>query len=172
MARNVAIKRSKPLVGRVQPRIKPPTPAISSVNSYIQTAEDIGLELMEWQKIAARYIEARGPDKRLLFRECAIIVSRQNGKTTLLLPLIVKRLLEGRRIMHTAQDRSLPREVFDRVADILFADHTRPVPVAERTTDEAALRQRSGGDPPHQRRRSTPSSPRPGAVPAVRPATS
>ena len=34
-------------------------------------------------------------------------------------PLIVKRLREGRRIVHTAQNRELPRGVFGMVADVM-----------------------------------------------------
>lgn len=84
---------------------------------------------MDWQKRAARYAEARGKDGRYLFREVAVIVARQNGKSELLVPLIVKRLLEGRRIMHTAQDRKLPLEVFFRVADMMWNQHADLFPL-------------------------------------------
>jgi hypothetical protein len=84
---------------------------------------------MPWQETAARYAEATGRDGRHLYREVAWIVARQNGKTAPLVPLIVKRLREGRRMMHTAQDRSLPRSVHEEVADTLvehFADELAP----------------------------------------------
>ena len=67
---------------------------------------------MPWQREAAKYLTSDA-------REVAVIVARQNGKTTLLIPLILQRLLQGQRIMHTAQDRVLPREVFVEVAELL-----------------------------------------------------
>lgn len=74
---------------------------------------------MPWQVTALRYMTALGRDGTWLYPEFASIVSRQNGKTTLLVPVIVKRLREGRRMMHTAQNRELPREVFGMVADVM-----------------------------------------------------
>ena len=78
---------------------------------------------MPWQEMACTYIEARGPDDKWLYPEVCEVVSRQNGKTEKLVAHIVRRLLMGRRIMHTAQNRELPREVFGRVADIMMAKH-------------------------------------------------
>ena len=83
-----------------------------------------GIDLMPWQLNAATYIEAVGRADRWHWPEVAIVVSRQNGKTELLIPHIIRRLLAGRRVMHTAQNRELPREVFGRVADIM-EDHYR-----------------------------------------------
>lgn len=122
------VPRSEPK-GHAHPRIAPPVPARSDIAAFRQTAADIGIDLMPWQDSAGRYLEALGSDGRHLYREVGIIVSRQNGKTELLLPLIVKRLLEGRRIMHTAQDRSLPREVFYRVAEFMWNEHPELFPL-------------------------------------------
>lgn len=108
---------ARKLVGHPKPRIAPPLPARSGVAVYEQTAKDIGIELMPWQKTAGRYIEALGPKDRRLFQEVAVVVARQNGKTTLLRPLIVSRLRAGKRIMHTAQNRELPREIFRGVVE-------------------------------------------------------
>ena len=107
----------KKLIGRAKPRLAPPTPARSNAEKYEQSAKDIGIDLMPWQRVAGRYIEAVGPKDRLLYREVAVVVARQNGKTTLLRPLIVGRLRAGRRIMHTAQNRELPREIFHEVVE-------------------------------------------------------
>lgn len=57
--------------------------------------------------------------RRWLYPTFAEVVARQNGKSELLVPRIVRGLRQGERIMHTAQDRALPREVFERVADIV-----------------------------------------------------
>ena len=112
------------LLGKAKPRISPPVPARSDLAGFKTTADSVDIDLMPWQETVARYLEAEAADGRHLYREVAIVVSRQNGKTTLLVPLIVKRLREGQRIMHTAQDRALPREVFGLVADILSQDMT------------------------------------------------
>src|SRR5690349_14413610 len=91
--------RRKPQVGSPRPRVAPPTPARTAVKGFIATAESIGLDLWPWQREAARYLTALGQGDRWLYREVAVIVARQNGKTELLLPLIVQRLLEGKRVM-------------------------------------------------------------------------
>lgn len=112
------------LFGQPKPRLAPPTPARSDLKGFRAVAADLGIDLMPWQETAARYLEAQAPGRRHLYGEVAIVVARQNGKTTELIPLIVKRLRAGRRIMHTAQNRELPREVFAEVADILGTDDT------------------------------------------------
>jgi hypothetical protein len=119
----LAERSARPLTGHAKPRISPPVPARSDVVPFREFSSTIGITLRPWQETAARYLTARAGD-RWLFREVAIIVARQNGKTTLLVPLIVRRLLDGHRIMHTAQNRELPREVFGMVADIML-DHYR-----------------------------------------------
>lgn len=120
---------ARPPKGQAKPRLAPPTPARTDVAGFRTEAEKLGIDLMPWQETVARYLEAQAPDGRHLYREVAIIVARQNGKTELLVPLIVKRLVEGRRIMHTAQDRSLPREVFYRVADVMWEHHADLFPL-------------------------------------------
>jgi hypothetical protein len=110
-------------LGKAKPRLAPPTPARSDLAVFRETAANVGIDLMPWQETAARYLEAQASDGRHLYREVAIVVSRQNGKTELLVPLIVGRLRQGRRIMHTAQDRDEPREVFYRVADIMWSHY-------------------------------------------------
>jgi hypothetical protein len=52
-----------------------------------------------------------------LYPELAAIVSRQNGKTTLLLPRILMELKNKGRILHTAQDRVMPRLTWEELAD-------------------------------------------------------
>src|SRR5512139_1081217 len=88
--------------GRPKARLLPPTPARSQVRDFEATARAIGIELMPWQVTAARYLTALGPGSTWLYPEVALIVARQNGKTTMLVPLIVSRLLAGQRVMHTA----------------------------------------------------------------------
>jgi hypothetical protein len=73
---------------------------------------------MPHQRIAALYFNAtrRG---RWLYPEVADIEPRQNGKSSKLVPLIVSRLVAGSKVMHTAQNRALPREVFLEVANVM-----------------------------------------------------
>lgn len=87
----------------------------------------MGITLIPWQELAARYTEATGP-RGHLYREVAWIVARQNGKTKTLLPLIHKRLMAGRRMMHSAQDRYIPREVFTVLADHFYDAHPELFP--------------------------------------------
>lgn len=115
--------------GRAKPRLAPPLPARSDLAGFRNTAVELAISLMEWQETVARYLEAQDADGNHLYREVAIIVARQNGKTELLVPLIVKRLVAGKRIMHTAQDRSLPREVFYRVADVMWEHYSHLFPL-------------------------------------------
>jgi hypothetical protein len=109
--------------GRTHPRIGPPVPARTALAGFEAAATDLGFTLLPWQREAARYLTALGVKDRLLYREIAIVVARQSGKTFLLAPLIVSRLRAGGRIMHTAQNRVLPREVFDIVADHMTSHH-------------------------------------------------
>lgn len=111
------------LYGRATPRVAPPLPLRTGIDDFRATATTCGIALFPWQESAGRYLTALGPAERWLYREVALIVARQNGKTRLLIPLIVSRLLVGRRIMHTAQNRELPREVFGEVADVMWRDH-------------------------------------------------
>ena len=107
--------------GIAKPRIAPPTPARSLLAEYEATAADLGISLMPWQRIAARYMTAT-VGKSWRWRSVCIVVARQNGKTELLLPRIVMGLRQGRRILHTAHNRMLPRDTFLRLASALNGD--------------------------------------------------
>jgi len=116
-----AAPRGRPLVGHPKPRIAPPTPPRTKRSEavyaeFLRAAEDLGIDLMDWQRVAARYLYAMGPGDRWLYPEFAALVARQNGKTTLLLPHILTRMRMGRRVLHTAQNREIPRETFELLA--------------------------------------------------------
>lgn len=109
----------RPRYGVQQPRIAPPMPPESEpYRELVAAAKDSGIRLLPWQLIAARYAMAT-KGKRWLWPTFAELVARQNGKSELLVPRIMRGLRVGERIVHTAQDRSLPREVFERVADLV-----------------------------------------------------
>ena len=134
------------LLGHPTPRIAPPLPARSALAAYEEAAKSIGIDLMPWQRTTGRYIHALGADDRWLYQEVPVVVARQNGKTTLLRPLIVGRLRAGRRIMHTAQNRELPREIFRLVAEDMesrFPDELKGKPRFANGQEE--IRTRNGG---------------------------
>jgi hypothetical protein len=141
-----AARRATSVVfGSATPRIAPPVPARSRWKEFSAFSADLGWKLRPWQDTAARYLTAEARDQ-WLYREVAIIVARQNGKTTILVPLIVSRLLAGQRIMHTAQNRELPREVHMMVADLIsdkFSDQLRSRPRFANGQEE--IRLRNGG---------------------------
>jgi phage terminase large subunit-like protein len=109
------------LVGSASPRIAPPRPLRHGLIEYRAGSASLDIDPMPWQDTAASYITALGPDDKWLYREVAVVVGRQNGKTTLTKPLIVARLKAGRHIMHIAQVRELPRIMFEAIADALEA---------------------------------------------------
>lgn len=109
--------------GSPTPRIGPPRPLRSDIDGFRREAECLGIDLFPWQDLVGWYLNAIDAHGRYLYPEVADVVSRQNGKTEILVPHICDRLLKGRRIMHTAQNRELPREVFGRVADHMYAKH-------------------------------------------------
>jgi hypothetical protein len=116
-------KAPERIKGHAKPRIAPPRPAHSDLAAVREAAECMGITLLEWQEMAALYLEATGADGRHLYREVAEIAARQNGKTELYLPVIHKRIVQGRRMMHTAQDRYGPREIHARLADHFSEKH-------------------------------------------------
>lgn len=123
----MALARRSPtpvVLGRPTPRIAPPIPARSDIAALREVATELGIDFMPWQETSGRYTEALAADDRHLYQEVCEVASRQNGKTEKIVPTIVKRLRAGRRIVHTAQNRDLPREVFARVADIMSQDMT------------------------------------------------
>lgn len=108
----------KPILGSPTPRIAPPAPLHHGEKGLVELAERMGQPLWPWQQRAARYLTATAGE-RWLYPECAVIVARQNGKTTILDTLIVDRMVAGYRVMHTAQNRSLPIDTHERLASLL-----------------------------------------------------
>lgn len=119
------------LVGSPLPRIAPPQPVRHGEKHLTEFAKGLGISFYPWQRTLARYLTAVGPDGGWLYGEVAGIVGRQNGKTEMLVPLIVSRMVDPEqpaRIMHTAQNAKIPREVHERVADLLLAKYPRLLP--------------------------------------------
>jgi hypothetical protein len=127
MAVTARARRSAPK-GHDKPRIAPPVPLHHGATAYRELASGVGIELYPWQEHAAKYLTATGPNGRWLYKEVAIIVARQNGKTKLLIPLILQRLLDGQKVMHTAQNAKLPREVHEELATLLQEHYPNELP--------------------------------------------
>ena len=103
------------LMGVQHPRSTPPEPAVTKMDALRKIATEVGIKFIPAQDLACRYLTAVDPDG-WLYREVAIIMSRRNGKTELLVPRIMMDLRSGKKVLHTAQNRTLPRRVFMRVA--------------------------------------------------------
>lgn len=116
-----AVHRPAKVVGIVEPRLAPPVPATSRIDAYRAAAKQLGITLMGWQTISARFMTATNA-KRSKYQEVCVVVARQNGKTTLLLPFILMHLRLGHRLLHTAQNRSIPRDTFLELAWKLNGD--------------------------------------------------
>lgn len=114
----VPASRPKRAKAAPPPQLAPPVPLKGDLVAFVAAAAIAGIELMPWQLLTGRYMTATA-SRGWLYPEIGIIVPRQNGKTTLLLPRIIAGLLAGEKIMHTAQNREFPREIYGRVADIL-----------------------------------------------------
>lgn len=84
-------------------------------------AEVIGRPLLPWQSYAFDVGLEVGPDGRWAFPDVGIAVARQNGKTGGLanIRILTGLLLWGERILHSAQNRDLPRESFLEIAETL-----------------------------------------------------
>lgn len=119
---------SPKLLGHAKPRLAPPLPARSQWREFRDLAKELGITLYPWQETAARYLTALGPEDRWLYPEIAIIVGRQNGKTELLKPTIIRRLLNGERVMHTAQNAKLPRDIHEEIATLLLEHYPERLP--------------------------------------------
>lgn len=120
--------RHSQLVGNAKPRLGPPLPARSAYRKVVDRAEEIGQPLRPWQVNATRYITALAPEIGWLYPEVAVLASRQNGKTTIMRPLIIERLIDGMRIAHAAQDLKLPREMHEELATIIDEQYRELLP--------------------------------------------
>lgn len=111
--------RALPKFGSAKPRLAPPTPLRSDVKGFQAEAKALGIVMMPWQLVVARFIEARTKQGTRLYPEICVEVSRQNGKTTIAKPLITRALRDGKRVLHIADKRELPRQMHSMVANAL-----------------------------------------------------
>ena len=125
----MAAPRAATMLGSPSPRLGPPMPARSDYQPLLERAEALGQPLWPWQSTACRYIAARAPaDVGWLYPEVAVLAARQNGKTSIMRPLVVERLLDGHKIVHAAQDLKLPREMHEELATIFDEQYREFLP--------------------------------------------
>jgi phage terminase large subunit-like protein len=109
-------------------------------------AQTVGVPLLPWQSYALDVGLERTP-RGWAYRDVAVAVARQNGKTRGILRtrILTGILLWGERILHSAQNRDLPRETFLEVAEILEARFPRRLAGRPRRANgQEAIRMRNG----------------------------
>lgn len=116
--------------------------------AVVETLADVlGVPLLDWQRYLFRV--ALEVDEAGLWRypDVGIAVSRQNGKTrALFLRIIVGLLVFGERVLHSAQNRDLPRDLFLEIAAVLenhFASEISDGP--RRANGQESVTLRNGG---------------------------
>jgi hypothetical protein len=134
---------NKPHKGHPRPRISPPIPARTTVSEYKATAAAMGIALFPWQETVGRYLYAVGPKDVWQYPEVAALVARQNGKTELIVPHIIRRLQMGRRVLHAAQTRELPRLTFHRISPVI--EEMFPKAKIRRATGQETIEIPNGG---------------------------
>jgi len=106
------------LIGSATPRIWTPRTAAPTRTAALEAVGEMaGIDLWEWQRnavdVALEYDPSTG---KWIRRLVTILVARQNGKTWILESRILFGLFvvpDDKLILHTAQDRAVPRELFE-----------------------------------------------------------
>jgi phage terminase large subunit-like protein len=110
--------------------------------------EVVGRPLLPWQAYALDVGLEVEADGSWAYADVAVAVARQNGKTGGCLEprILVGLLLWGESILHSAQNRDLPRESFLAVAEILEARFPgRLASRPRRANGQETIRMRNGG---------------------------
>ena len=118
-------RRTGPLMGITEPRYGTPprrklTEATSRGFACIRFAERLGIGLYPWQKLALIRALELNEDGTYRFRVVLILVSRQNGKTTLVKVLTLWRMLEdaANLVVGTSTNMEYAREAWSATVDI------------------------------------------------------
>lgn len=122
----------RPLLGKTTPRLwtRPKrrlTPATSRGYACIAFAALLGIQLFPWQKWLLIHALELNPDGSYRFRVVVVMVSRQNGKTTVLQVLALWRMLEdqARLVVGTSTNMEYAREAWSATVDIAEARDLR-----------------------------------------------
>jgi phage terminase large subunit-like protein len=109
--------------------------------------EVVGKPLLPWQAYALD-VGLEHDNGRWAFSDVAVAVARQNGKTGGVLEprILVGLLLWGEAILHSAQNRDLPRESFLAIAEVLESRFPgRLASRPRRANGQETIRMRNGG---------------------------
>ena len=116
------------LLGKTQPRLWTPplrklTRATSHGYAIADFADAVGEPLLPWQRWLVIHAMELNPDGSYRFRVVVVLVSRQNGKSSVKRTVSLWRLyVDGARlILGTAQDLSLAREQQNYCLDTIYA---------------------------------------------------
>lgn len=135
--RELSVEDLRTLQGIPTPRIQTPRGDGESHGQAVEAlAEIAGLAPWEWQRIALDHALVVDDVGRWLRRVIVLLVSRQNGKTRLILLRILAGLFlfRERLIVHTAADRALPRHVFEELVTAI-----EDVPLLRREVEKIRL---------------------------------
>lgn len=107
-----------------------------------------GTELDPWQRHVCDVASEVDDDGHWLHRLVGVIVGRQNGKSTILEARILAGLFlfNDSKIVHTAQDRALPRQMFERLIGVVESQPAlaRRVAQIRETNGQEAIRLTDG----------------------------
>ena len=140
--------------GNVKPRVGTQRDPDRETLGYLATelADVIGFPILEWQQYALDVgMEVLSDEKssdKWAYSDVAIAVSRQNGKTggPLQIRVLVGLLQLGEKILHSAQNRDLPRESFLEIAETLEAHFPDELlGKVRRANGQETIRMRNGG---------------------------
>lgn len=107
-----------------------------------KVAEIAGIDFDPWQHLVAGCGMELQADGKWLHRGVCILVARQNGKTVILEARILTGLFaleDERLILHTAQDRAVPRKVFESMVETI-----RTTPSFRRRIPRRGIRETNG----------------------------
>lgn len=121
------MSNARKLIGKTQPRLWTPplrklTRATSHGYAIAEFADAIGEPLLPWQRWLVIHAMELNPDGSYRFRVVVVLVSRQNGKSSVKRTVSLWRLyVDGARlILGTAQDLSLAREQQNYCLDTIY----------------------------------------------------
>lgn len=104
--------------GVIEPRLWTKSPDLPSLGiDFIEFCESIGFKLLPWQMFLAHEICKIREDGKWYFKEVAVIIARQNGKSTFMQLMILWRMyaLEQKLQVHTAHKLNTSSEIFWKV---------------------------------------------------------
>jgi hypothetical protein len=113
---------AKPLIGSTIPRISTPRLHGKSLgNDFDAFVKSCGMELMPWQKYCADDFLQIDDEGKFIKRTVSLLVSRQQGKTTLAALLIAFHLFElgTMSVIGISSMRNMARDTFDKVTQII-----------------------------------------------------